>query len=444
MTNKMTQFIAKSLAFAAIFLLALPTLQVALAADATLTNGTELKLFGIGIHQEKRNDIYVGALYSPEEIDDVNDLGDTYMSKRMAFKFIAKYSSRQLSRLWKQRIAMNNAKSDWRPMTKEIIQFSRIFKQAMQPGDLINIDYVPGIGTEVLLNNTSFLTIEKPEFYQLLLNIWIGSIPPTEAFKAGITGKITNSLQTNYLDKFYSVETIDGRFDSGLAAPVEQVATQTKPAEIKKQPEVKKQPPKKTIVTKQAPVIPPAAAQTTDNTPSLNQPKTKVEVEKLAKKDLVDLGTLPEVKPKLVGNDVSQSPSNKAEDKAITPPPATKKSVVEKVAKLETTEQEDDLFDADLLAGSYTLDLINAIRKYQTYPKKALAAGDEGDVTIMVKIDREGQIVENRVLKRSGSRILDRAVLRMVRRAQPFPAIPKELEVDTYEFEVPLTFKISN
>lgn len=450
MTIKMTQLMLKPfiLVTSITLLLTCFGIQKASSAETSLSNGTQLKLFGIGIHQEKRNDIYVGALFSPEQITDVTDLNDTYMSKRMSFKFVAKYSPRQLSRLWKQRIAMNNSKSIWRPMTKEIIQFSRIFKRPMQAGDLINIDYIPGVGTEVLLNNTSFLTIEKPEFYQLLLNIWVGTIPPTEAFKEGITGSIPESLQATYLDRFNSIDTIAGRFDEDKAAPPAKVAqtpaatkpaAESKPVTTQRQPEPKPQ--QKAVVTNEPPVSTPS---NNDIAQPLNQPKTEVEAEKLAREDLVDLGTLPEVKPKLVTESEPVTDSNEENTEQEKIPEPIEKAEVEKVAKLDVPEPEEDFFDADLAAGSYTLDLISSIRKYQTYPKKALAAGDEGDITVMIKIDNEGSIIDNRIIKRSGSRILDRAVLRMIRKAQPFPKIPAELEMTEFEFEVPLTFRLSN
>lgn len=449
----MTQLMLKPFVLVASIILVLTCLSIqkASSAETSLSNGTQLNLFGIGIHQEKRNDIYVGALFSPEQITDVADLNDTYMSKRMSFKFVAKYTPRQLSRLWKQRIAMNNSKSVWRPMTKEIIQFSRIFKRPMQDGDLINIDYIPGIGTEVFLNNTSFLTVEKPEFYQLLLNIWVGTIPPTEAFKEGITGKIPDSLQASYLDRFNSVETIAGRFDEDKAAPATKVAQTpavTKPAVVNKPVTTQKQPepkPQQQAVVKNDPpvqTIPPQSNN--DVARPLDQPKTEIESEKVARKDLVDLGTLPEVKPQLVtDSDPVTDSNNENTEQAKTSEPE-KKAEVEKVAKLDAPEPEEDFFDADLAAGSYTLDLISSIRKYQTYPKKALAAGDEGDITVMITIDNEGSIVSNKILKRSGSRILDRAVLRMIRKAQPFPKIPAELNMTEFEFEVPLTFRLSN
>ena len=64
------------------------------------------------------------------------------------------------------------------------------------------------------------------------------------------------------------------------------------------------------------------------------------------------------------------------------------------MTKVAKREQPEEIFDADLLSGSYTQELINTIRKFQSYPKKALKEGAEGDVTIMVTIDKAGELLD--------------------------------------------------
>ena len=132
-------------------------------------------------------------------------------------------------------------------------------------------------------------------------------------------------------------------------------------------------------------------------------------------------------KPLKIGEQVQNKPIQEPEIKidALT---------VEKVAKLEVPEEK--LFDADLIAGSYTLELINHIRKHQFYPKKALREGIEGSLTLLITINASGEISHNKFIQRSGKRILDRAVIKIIRKAQPFPSIPKELDQQEFEFEV--------
>lgn len=425
------------------------SLGVSAAQEITLENNNPISLFGIAIHQEKRFDIYVGALYAPESTSDISAMSDPYIAKRMSLKFLAKYSNRKMSRMWKQRIAMNNNKDKWRPLTKEIVQFASIFKRAMQAGDEVNIDYIPTVGTKVYLNGTSFITIEKPDFFELLLNIWIGSVPPTESFKMGISGANPDSLQSELITKFDSISPVVGRFDDDLKEPKTQVAvaqTTIPKKEVNKtikQNTQKKQSPPKPVIKKQQPTQPkkqspkPALSKAENTTVTSTKPVGSAVEDK---KDLfkTDLGS------KNISN-TAPTQAKKIKTTASKPKttPVKKQQAKPKVNKVAKLDPPEEFFDADLLAGSYTQELISTIRKYQSYPKKARAAGEQGNVTALVTIDKDGEIVEYEITERTSSRILNREVLRMIRKAAPFPKIPPELKMDQFEFEVPMNFKLA-
>ncbi len=431
--------------FHIVFLLGcLLTLQVAQvsALETTLTNGDNLELFGISIHQEQRNDIYVGALFAPENVTNTNQILDSATSKRMSLKFITKYSNRKMARLWKQRIAMNNPKSDWQPMTKEIVQFARIFKRAMLAGDELNIDFEPVSGTSIYLNKTLFLTIPNLDFYKLLLNVWLGSIPPTKDFKVGITGNNKGPLNEQLITQYNNIQPKIGRFDADKAEIIKPETTVAKTEEFK--PATKAVPKKnsnnqkKNVVAKAKPTTEKKKRTVEKLTTDLQLPDSKIA--KIQPKLVLD--ELIKTKPIPISKQNKKPASNKATNRKPKKKPVQKTPVSgTKVAKLDIPEEE--FFDADLISGSYSRELINNIRAVQSYPKKALIKGIQGEVTVLVKIDKNGELLENKIIQRSGSRLLDRAVLKMVRKAEPFPQIPNELKMNEFEFEVPLSFTLT-
>lgn len=422
----------------ALFLVTFPYSSVS-ALETTLANGDNLSLFGISIHQEQLNDIYVGALFATENTERVNQILDPSASKRMSLKFISSYSNRKMSRLWKQRIAMNNPKSEWRPMTKEIVQFAGIFKRAMQAGDELNIDFEPVSGTSVYLNKTLFLTIPNLDFYKLLLNVWVGSIPPTKNFKIGITGNNKGPINEQLITRYENIQPELGRFDEDKIVKTKLAKAETAKANVKASTTPKKTTNnKKTTTQKKVKSTPQKQKE-----PVVSQ-KNKTATDKVVKQLKNDLEAprtqVEVVKPKLtistdLGKKAKQPSANKTKNDTT---PAVSS---EKVAKLDVPPEE--FFDADLFSGSYTRELINSIRAVQKYPKKARIAGVEGEVTALVKIDKWGKILENSIKQKSGSRILDRAVLKMVRKAAPFPVIPDELKAKEFEFEVPLSFTLT-
>lgn len=393
--------------------------------SANLSDGDQLELKGIGIYQELRNDIYIGALFGPQSVTNVEQLKDDNVAKRMSLRFVNSYSNRKLARHWKERMAMNNPRSRWQPMTRDIVGFSRLFKRSFESGDEINIDHIPGQGTEVYLNGTLFTTIKTQGFVDILLNVWLGNIPPTKAFKTSIRGQDNDNTKSGFISRYSGLQPIKGRFDSDLAPPptVAAVAkpapTQTQKAPAKKPPvKVAKAPPKKTTpkpAPKKVATQPPAGSTTPPATkPADNATKVAVVKKEDIKADI----------PKK--QEVSEPPPQKVAK--LTPPPVV----------------EEDFFDADLIAGSYKRDLINEIREHQQYPRKAYVKGDEGDVTAQVTIDQDGEIVEIEITEKSNSRILNRAVPKLIRKAAPFTIIPKELKQEEFTFEVPISFKLAD
>jgi protein TonB len=410
------------------------TSQLHASLNAELSDGEKLSLIGIGKHKELRNDIYLGALFGPASVSDADMLIGDNVAKRMSIRLISKYSARKMARHWKERLAMNNSRSQWQPLTKEIVLFSRIFKRNFQEGDEINIDHVPGVGTQVSLNGTLFKTINKAGFADLLLNVWLGTNPPTKAFKFAIRGEDKTTL-ASYSDSFSNMQIIDGRFDADLIDVTKVAAVEsavTKPTAKKVTPKADKvakttnlpnkkknvEPPKKKPVAK---VVNTTVDKSKDNIPT----KAKVDSEKVATLDIkMDKPKLPEIKleSSLIGSHqiVNQSETN---TEALP-------------------EIEEDFFDADLISGSYTRDLINAIKQFEKYPKKALIRGEEGTVEAKVTIGVNGEVINVEIVERSGSRILDRAVIKMVNKAAPFEVIPKELKLETFEFDLPITFQL--
>jgi periplasmic protein TonB len=406
--------------------------------NAQISSGEELKLIGIGMHKELRNDIYLGALFVPQSVDNVEQITSDNVAKRMSLRFVTKYSDRKVARHFKERLALNNPRNEWQPLTREIVQFSRIFKQDLEPGDEINIDHIPGKGTEIYLNGTLFQTINKPGFSQLLLNIWLGSNPPTKAFKQHIRGDNQASAQATFESQYMSNTPTAGKFDSLLQSkePTQVAANKSQiNTTAKKQTNTSQQPAKKKPVTPKTVDKKTTTNKKVANTtkkPVENQSKTIVKKPETKKPD--------ESSSKIANNKSASSIS--VPDLKIATPIIAKPDLVATLDKSAVELPEDDLFDADLVSGSYSRDLVRSVDKYKKYPKQALIDGDEGTVGAKAKIDANGEIIDVVITDRSGSRTLDRAVVKMIKRAAPYEPIPKGLELEEFEFDVLIEFKL--
>ena len=65
------------------------------------------------------------------------------------------------------------------------------------------------------------------------------------------------------------------------------------------------------------------------------------------------------------------------------------------------------------------------------YPAEARSRNLTGDLQVLVEVNAEGTLLDVRVLESSGSEVLDRAALRIVRLAAPFLPFPEELRRET-------------
>ena len=348
------------------------SLGITTFAEAKLTNrlsnGTNVSLIGFGTYKEFRNDIYLAALFAPNGVKKADDLTNANIAKRMSLRLMSDYSNRNMARHWKERLAINNTRETWQPLTQEIIAFSEVFQRKLQVGDEINIDYLPGLGVKIYLNGTLFKTIESSDFMKVLLNVWLGDTPPGKDFKRTIRGSVPQSQKDNFEARFLALVPIKGRFDSDLAKMTSSsrpTAVAAKPAEAKPKPETKKQ--------------------------TQQQKPTRV-------------ATIEKPRP------------------AVVP--------------------KEPVIDVDLISGSYTRELVSQVQKNQEYPDKAARNNEQGDVTVKVTIDANGEVLEVDLVERSGSRTLDKATVKMVRRAAPFKPIPKELKLQTFEFEIPVSYQL--
>ncbi len=77
---------------------------------------------------------------------------------------------------------------------------------------------------------------------------------------------------------------------------------------------------------------------------------------------------------------------------------------------------------------------------HQTYPRHARMRRQEGIVQVRFVLDRDGRLLEGRVVGSSGVDLLDREGLAMLARAVPYPRAPDDVAGDRIEFSAPIEF----
>jgi len=65
-----------------------------------------------------------------------------------------------------------------------------------------------------------------------------------------------------------------------------------------------------------------------------------------------------------------------------------------------------------------------------------------GTAVVRLTVKSDGALVTHRIVKSSGSRVLDNAAIASIQKASPFPPIPSEVGRDTIEVSVPFRFSV--
>jgi protein TonB len=125
-------------------------------------------------------------------------------------------------------------------------------------------------------------------------------------------------------------------------------------------------------------------------------------------------------------------------------PPAPRSSAAPKAerhASLTPSSAPAGAASAAALA-SYNQRVAAHLQRFKQYPSGAKAAGEQGTARLSFTLGRGGQVLGSRLAGSSGHPALDSETLAMIRRAQPFPPMPPELNQASISFSIPVQFSI--
>lgn len=86
--------------------------------------------------------------------------------------------------------------------------------------------------------------------------------------------------------------------------------------------------------------------------------------------------------------------------------------------------------------------LVMHLNKHKRYPSAARSRSLAGDVHVRFSMDRSGQLIRSRILRSSGSSLLDEEAMAMFKRASPLPLPPPAVTGEILEYSVPIHFRM--
>jgi len=393
-----------------------------------------VSLNGVATHSELGKELFIAGLYTSTPSSSMRDILIANEEKQIQVRVTAdRLSSRRFKRMWIEGMAVNASPKELKEQSGNMAIFSNLLKIKMTKGDIFSVDrYHTNIGDSVesavriSINGATLGEISDVKFFDLLLRTWLGPVPLSSDFRADLlkSGDVDAGLLASYESTTPSEERI------AIVAEAAQtlISSRSTPGNrvVGNSPALN--PPS---------VSPPAPSQSQVDNTSQSDPEPAPEI------------AIAPPAPQLVPTP-SPSPSPKPEPEEEVKPETIEVAKVEPQAQpapseIFEDEEEEGEFTAESVLSQqlYVSSLKKYSNKYLKYPSVALKRGYEGNVRLIVVIDRNGKVINYETLEKSKHNSLNKAATRAVRKADPFPPVPKEVSGDTFTFSLPIAFRMA-
>ena len=95
-----------------------------------------------------------------------------------------------------------------------------------------------------------------------------------------------------------------------------------------------------------------------------------------------------------------------------------------------------------LAQRDYTPLVVQQIYQHISYPSRAASKNQQGTVRIAVEIGRDGELKSLLTTQESKYSSLNKAAMKAVAKAAPFPTLPENIKSDSFELSIPITFRL--
>ncbi|UCE90584.1 MAG: chalcone isomerase family protein [Pseudomonadota bacterium] len=149
----------------------------------------QLVLNGAGVRKKFFVKVYVGALFLTRRQDTVEAVLADKGAKRISMHFLYKEVGRdKMVDGWNDGFRNNLSDAEFGKLQARLEQLNAM-TETLRAGDVMRLDYVPGNGTSVWINETEKGTVPGVDFHQALLKVWLGNMPADNGLKKAMLGK---------------------------------------------------------------------------------------------------------------------------------------------------------------------------------------------------------------------------------------------------------------
>ena len=153
--------------------------------------GQKLQLNGAGIRYKFVVKVYAAALYLATKANTTEAVLAAPGVKRIQIVALRDIDGKDLGKLFTKGIEQNTTREEFMKSINGVLKIAEMFanKKELAKGESFSVDYVPGIGSVVMLNGKpQGDPIKEPEFFGALMHIWLGKSPADDQLKDALLG----------------------------------------------------------------------------------------------------------------------------------------------------------------------------------------------------------------------------------------------------------------
>lgn len=161
--------------------------------------GGNLALNGSGVRYRFVVKVYSAGLYLPAKAATPEQVFAMAGPKRVHIVALRELDANDFGRLFTKAMQDNASKEDFSKSINGTIKMGEAFaaKKKLAPGETIGIDWLPGQGTQIMINGKPWGDpVREPEFFNSMLRIWLGPRPVDEALKDALLGREARHVST--------------------------------------------------------------------------------------------------------------------------------------------------------------------------------------------------------------------------------------------------------
>jgi hypothetical protein len=160
--------------------------------NAVTLGGTKLQLNGAGVRYKAVFKVYTAGLYLAGKVTTPEAVLTASGPRRMHIVMLREINADELGRLFTKGMEQNTSREEFSKVIPGVIKMGEIFsaRKKLSANDYFSIDYVPGVGSTIVVNGKpASEPIKELEFFNALMKIWLGKNPADAQLKDALLGK---------------------------------------------------------------------------------------------------------------------------------------------------------------------------------------------------------------------------------------------------------------